>query len=161
MKKITRKFLCFVKNVSASREFPPSFNPDEWNGKTFNCYAYCLDICANVVQHLINPGFLSRRHRNVCEDTKECIISHFLEDCLVLKLKVIKTTFDEPISDKAYKIAFYLNDDGYHCARQDSDGGWSEKEGWCGKIRRLNKEDIRETLHGYKFIGVFRVSRKE
>lgn len=161
MKKITRKFLCSCRNISMSRKLPPSFNPEEWNEKTFNCYAYALDICANVVHRLINPGFLSRGQKNICEDTKECVIGHFLEDCIFLNLKAKKTTFDEPISSNEYKIAFYLKNNGYHCARQDDDGGWSEKEGWCGDIERLNKEDICETLHGYKLIGVFRVSRKE
>ena len=69
---------------------------------------------------------------------------------------------NEKVESNEYKIAIYLNSVGRsHFTRQDKDGKWSDKEGWCGSIEILNEEDIDKSIHGFSFIGVYKVSRKE
>lgn len=162
MKKITLEFLDFVKEIFSTRTIPPSFNPNEWKEKSFNCYAYCFDICTNLIGYRTNPGFLVGLDSGDYNYNKESLINFFKQDCNELNLHVAETTMDEEISDNEYKIALYLNSKGgFHCARQDANGQWSDKDGWCGSIEILKKEDIIKTLHSYTLAGVYRVSRKE
>lgn len=159
MKEITKEFINFVKKISAQSILPPIYDPSQWKG-SFNCYAYALNISSDFIEYRIYPGFIS--NIQVKKYDEESLIYAFKEDCKVLKLQTIKTTIDEKIDSNEYKIALYLNSTGgFHFTRQDNDGGWSEKEGWWGKIEILEKKDITKCIHGYKFVGIYRVSRKE
>ena len=166
MKKITREFINHVKLLSSLRPIPPVYNPNEWDG-SFNCYMYALNICSDFIEYRTNPGFLQEneeyiKNEGILSYNKENLIQFFKEDCKHLKLKVVETTLNEKVESNEYKIAIYLNSEGRsHFTRQDSNGGWSEKEGWCGQIEILNEKDIDKSIHGFSFIGVYKVSRKE
>lgn len=166
MKEITQEFINYVKVLSAKSDIPPIFNPSEWKG-SFNCYMYALNINSNFIGYRTNPGFLKANEEYIKKGgvlyyNKENLIKYFKDDCRELGLQVIETTINEKISDNEYKIVVYLNSIGrFHFVRRDSNGVWSEKNGWCGKIEILKKQDINQTVHGYKFVGVYKVSRKE
>ena len=166
MKKITQEFINHVKLLSSSRPISPVYNPNEWEG-SFNCYMYALNICSNFIGYRTNPGFLQNneeyiKNEGILSYNQENLIRFFKDDCNELKLNVAETTLNEKVKSNEYKIAIYLNSNGgYHFARQDSNGMWSEKNGWCGSIEVLKEEDIDKSIHVFSFIGVYKVSRKE
>ena len=135
-KKLIKKIKKFVRKAS----YPPSYNLSKWEEKSFNCYIYALDLCANINLdgYCIAPGFFSRGQENDYDGTEENTIKYFKDDCEVLNLNVLETAIDEKIAKKEYKIALYVskNGDDFHFVRQDSNG------------------------KGYKYIGVYRVSKK-
>lgn len=168
MKEITQEFINHVKLLSSLRPIPPLYNPDEWDG-SFNCYMYALNICSDFIGYRTNPGFLVEdvkqeytKKEGLLDYDKKNLIQLFKEDCKELKLKVKETSMNEKVEFNEYKIAVYLNSNGgYHFTRLDSNGGWSEKNGWWGMIEVLNEQDIDKSIHNFSFIGVYKVSKKE
>lgn len=158
-----KEFIDLIKKNVRSATIPPHYNPNEWNEKEFNCYAYALGICMNFDDFdRIVPGFLSRGILNDYNDTKEETIQYFKYDCEILGYKVTETTLDEKIGKNGYKIAAYVSEyRDFHFVRQDSNGNWSEKRGWGGKIEIRKEEDIVKNSDKYEFIGIFIVSKKE
>ncbi len=151
-----------IKQVISNQPIPPSYNPSEWIGKRFNCYAYALRACVDLdcLECSIKPGFISRCEHNDLKDTKEQVVQYFMEDCEALGLKVLPTDLEEQIGANEYKISIYYEKRKrfFHFARQDSNGKWSEKIGWFGEIKTIEKVDKKED--GYELIGVFKVSKK-
>ena len=161
MAQINQKFIKQVKQVVSNQPIPPEYNPVEWNGKRFNCYAYAMRICMNLSGYRICPGFISRGADNNYEATEESVLKLFMEDCECLGLKVLPTTISAIIRKNEYKIAIYVKEgDDFHFVRRDRNGKWSEKDGWGNGINLLKKKEIIKEHDGYKFIGIFRVSRK-
>ncbi len=157
------QFINRVKEAIHNQPIPPHYNPDEWEGISFNCYTYALRACMNfeLRDYVIVPGFISRGEENDYIDTKEYVLQYFKEDCEALGLQAIPTELEEKIGANEYKIAVYVeNGWDYHFARQDSNGNWSEKDGWFKKIEILKQEDVTKNEDGYEFIGIFRVSKK-
>lgn len=157
------EFINQVKEVVGNQPIPPIYNPEEWEGKSFNCYAYAMRIFMNLmyVGYSIEPGFISRGKANGCRYTKKYILDYFKKDCEALGLQVLPTNLEED-NENEYKIAVYVKPGrDFHFARQDSNGNWSEKNGWWDKIKTLKPEDVTKTYDGYKFIGMFKVSKKE
>lgn len=151
-----------VKEVVGNQPIPPHYNPKEWKGKKFNCYAYAMRMCMNLDGYAIIPGFISRGNTNDYRDTKEYTLDYFKEDCEALGLKLFPTNLEEKINENEYKIAVYVKSGwDFHFARQDSNGEWSEKNGWRGPIQVLKTGDVTKNEGGYEFIGMFRVSKKE
>ena len=161
MAQINQEFIEQVKQVVSNQPIPPKYNPMEWKDKRFNCYAYAMRICMNLSGYRICPGFISRGVNNDCKYTKESVLRLFMEDCECLGLKVLPTTKSARIRRNEYKIAVYVKK-GYdfHFVRQDRHGKWSEKDGWWDEISLLKKKEIVKDHDGYKFVGIFRVSRK-
>lgn len=167
----SKKFMAKVRRSIKNQPIPPHYNPDEWEGKEYNCYLYALRACFNYKFYesfLITPGFISQNgayirgiHSFKNKYTKKYIIQEFKKDIKSLGLRAYPTTINAKISSKEYKIAIYCKDYwDFHFARQDSDGLWSEKNGWKGKLQRIDAKDISKTIDGFKFIGVFRISKK-
>lgn len=147
--------------------FPPKYDPKKWEKKMFNCYLYALDACTDFREEyyecLFVPGFLSRGEKNDYRHTKEKVLKYFIEDCKILKLNVSKTSLKEKTAEDEYKIAVYVwKDEDYHFVRQDSNGNWSEKQGWNGEIETVKESDIRRKgrLGEYRYIGMFKISKK-
>lgn len=155
-------FINHAKEVVNSQPFPPRYNPDDYKGKFFNCYAYALQLCMDCKNYQISPGFMSKHIKNSRFEipcTREYIIKNFQKDCEALGLQVLSSSISESIRANEYKIAVYFIEDfGFHFARQDSNGKWSEKPGWINEIRIV--ESVTENEFGYKLIGIFRVSKK-
>jgi len=161
MAQIDQDFINEVKEVISNQPIAPDYNPSEWEGKRFNCYAYAMRICMDLSGYNIWPGFISMGQENDLEDTKESVLEHFMEDCKCLGLKVSSTTISAKIQKNEYKIAVYVDEgEDFHFARQDSNGKWSEKNGWGKVIEILDEKDVPKDENGYKFIGIFKVSKK-
>lgn len=155
------EFVNQVKKTILSQPIPPRYKPREWRGKKFNCYAYAIQACMNLSGRDIWPGFIFNGKENDYQDTKDCVLDYFKKDCEALGLQAFPTTIKEKISKTEYKIAVYIKEgDDFHFARQDSNGKWSEKDGWTGRIRKIDEEYVDENIEGYEFIGVFRLSKK-
>lgn len=157
-----------IEKILKTTNYPPKYNPDKWRKKKFNCYMYALDICMNFSKYRptcrIAPGFLSRGEKNDYNDTREETIQYLIEDCKVLNLNIAETTMEEKIKENEYKIAVYVKKYcDYHFIRQDSNGNWSEKDGWSGDIRIVNNEDICKEIYDkrYSFIGIFKISKNK
>ena len=161
MAQINQEFIEQVKEVVSKQPIKPKYNPNDWKDKHFNCYAYAMRICMNLSGYRICPGFISRGTNDDYEPTKESVLRLFMEDCECLGLKVLPTTISAIIRRNEYKIAVYVKK-GYdfHFVRQNRNGKWSEKDGWWNGISLLKKKEIVKDHDGYKFIGIFRVSRK-
>lgn len=161
-KKLKKKIEKCIDKTS----FPPKYEPKKWEKKSYNCYLYALDACADFrkeySKYWIAPGFLSRGKKNDYRDTKKKVLQYFIEDCKILKLNVSKTSLEEKIAEDEYKIAVYVwKDEDYHFVRQDSNGNWSEKQGWGGEIETVNESEIRKRqLREYRYIGMFKISKK-
>lgn len=154
-------FINRAKEVVNNQPIPPLYSPDDYNGLSFNCYAYALQLCMDCKDRFISPGFMSKQitSRYDIPCTKESIIENFVKDCELLNLQVFTSTISEPIRSDEYKIAVYIIENyGFHFARLDGNGNWSEKPGWLNKIKIV--KSVTENEFGYKLIGVFRVSKK-
>lgn len=156
-----------IESCVKKTHFPPKYNKRKWKSKNFNCYMYALNACMDFRKYYnegchIAPGFLSRGIENDFENTEEKILQYFIEDCKVLNLNIAETLLEEKIAKNEYKIAVYVWEDiDYHFVRQDSNGNWSEKQGWSGKIKIVKESDIRKKfLREYRYIGMFKVSKK-
>jgi len=157
------EFVDQIKKTIQKQPIPPNYAPDEWEDKNFNCYLYALRACMNFDYYgfWIAPGFISRKLENDYKNTKKFTLEYFKEDCEALGLQVLPTKVENPIGANEYKIAVYVKyGRDYHFARQDSNGKWSEKDGWNKEIEILKEEDVTKNQKGYNFIGVFRVSKK-
>ena len=154
-------FINRAKEIINNQPIPPLYNPDDYNNLSFNCYAYALQLCMDCKNYYISPGFMSKQinSRYDIPYTKEYIVDSFKKDCALLDLQVFPSTVLEPLRSDEYKIAIYFIENfGFHFARLDSNGKWSEKPGWLEKIRVV--KSVTQNKDGYKFIGVFRVSKK-
>ncbi len=168
--KITyEEFVEEVKNFISNQKNPPKYNPENWKNKSFNCYLYVLQACMDFsvyeeYLHMIVPGFLSRNkiENKTYKDTENCVIERFEDDLKALGFQAVPTTLEERISKKEYKIAVYVKENfDYHFARQDSNGKWSEKDGWDNGIKIIrNFNNITKTINGYKYIAMYKVSKK-
>jgi len=156
-----------IKKAIDNQSIPPHYNPSEWTGKNFNCYAYALRACFDFNEKIKKkgvfprPSFISSVQRDVFKITKKHTLEYLKKDCEALGLQLFPAELDEQIDDNEYKIAVYVKTGyDYHFARQDSDGNWSEKNGWDDGIEVLKKEDVVKSQCGYKFVGIFEVAKK-
>ena len=159
-----QEFINEVKKTIKNQPIPPHYNPKEWTNKNFNCYIYALRACMDFESPLrfwIAPGFISRGENNDYRDTISYTLNYFKEDCEALGLKVLPSTLEEKIGKNEYKIAVYVKEGkDYHFVRQDSNGIWSEKRGWYKKIEIREEQEVVSNKYGYKFIIIYKVSKK-
>lgn len=159
-----QEFINEVKKTIKNQPIPPHYNPKEWKNKNFNCYIYALRACMDFESPLrfwIAPGFISRGENNDYRDTISYTLNYFKEDCEALGLKVLPSTLEEKIGKNEYKIAVYVKEGkDYHFVRQDSNGFWSEKRGWYKKIEIREEQEVVSNKYGYKFIIIYKVSKK-
>ena len=161
-----KELIKICKNAAEIASIPPQFNPEEWAGKEFNCYAYALRICVDFRAYYgeIVPGFLTIGKNESYRDGPEAIVKLFKQDCQVLNLQVTETNLNEPINENEYRVAVYAcicrNYRDFHFIRQDSNGSWSHKRGWLNPIETYEK-DILKNMGIYDFINIFKLTKKE
>ena len=158
------EFINQVKKTIQEQPIPPMYNPDEWKDKNFNCYLYALRACMNFdyFGYKIAPGFIFKEIESKPKFDKEYVLRYLKKDCEILGLNILPSKIDEPIGENEYKIAVYVFERrDYHFARQDSNGNWSEKDGWNKEIEILKQEEVAKNQDGYEFIGIFRLSKAE
>lgn len=151
-----------IKETLRYQPIQPEYNPEEWEGKKFNCYIYAMRICKSFIKKRPYgvPGFIAGI--NELKDEKDDVLRNFKADCEELGLKVVESSIDEKICSCEYKIAIYVAPGtDFHFARQDKDGTWSEKKGWNGPIKIIKTEDVTKNYRDYEFVGIFKVSKKE
>ena len=151
--------------IVSNQPIPPKFDPGEWSLIQFNCYAYAMRINMSFSEFddfEILPGFISRDRVNIIYNSTDEILQYFKEDCEALGLNAIPTKMEDKLNSNEYKVAIYTNESfGVHFIRQDSNGKWSEKVGWCGKIKIIENENlITQGIGRYKFLQMFRISKK-
>lgn len=163
-----KELIKICKNAAEIASIPPKFNPDEWKGKEFNCYAYALRICVDFKSYYnreIVPGFLSIGKNESYRDGPEAIVKLFKQDCQVLNLQVTETNLNEPTNENEYKVAVYAcicrNYRDFHFIRQDSNGNWSHKRGWLNPIETYMEEDILKNFGIYEFVNMYKLIKKE
>jgi len=110
-----------------------------------NCYFYSLDLpTPNIFYHAAsklddalfstNVGNISGRDYliddNFCTDT---ILEAMYADLDILNIRYFPSAINLPPKHNGYKIAIFVDEDGvdYHFARQNGNGKWSQKNGYC------------------------------
>lgn len=152
-----------AKEVVKIQRLPPKYSPNEGGIGEYNCYAYALLLSSiNWEGHEITPGFMSgpiNLDNDIYWDhiTGSGIIQYVKEDLEKLGRKMEEDSFDKKMEDGTYKIAIYVNENGFHLIRQNQDGSWSEKCGWAGRVELIYPKYL---LHDYKLIGVYKVSNQ-
>ena len=157
----TKEFINRARNAIHNQSIPPVYNPVEWDGKKFNCYAYALQMNMNINSMKLGIGFTTGVQAESKCYTADFVLEQFLIDCKNLKLNCTQIQIDDKIGCEEYKIALYVWEGwSYHFKRQDSDGNWSEKRGWHDTISRVKREDVlKDEL--FELIGIFKISKKK
>lgn len=140
-----RKIRKIINSVEANRGFKPRFNPRKWKGKKLNCYAYALDIpIADEKKEIFFPGCICDKNASKDVWNDDDIIGGIQRDLDFLKISYRE---DDGIIDKGeWKIAIYFIASyhdmpmGFHIARLDDDGCWSEKPSWKRKVQRIGEK---------------------
>lgn len=157
----TEDFINRVRNTIQKQSIPPVYNPKEWEGKRFNCYAYALQMNMNINPMKLGIGFTTGVQHEGKKYTAEFVREQFLIDCENLKLNCTQIQVDDKIENYEYKVALYVwKNFSYHLKRQDGNGEWSEKRGWFDRITKVKQEEIGDE-EDYKLIGFFKISKKK
>lgn len=132
-----------IRNVLQTNMYPPKFNKKRWKYVKANCYAYALDLpISDWKKSIFIPGCIGEENAEkeiwtevtdkIKKDLNFLGISYREDDGVLYKgewriaIYYIPTPYDWPI--------------GFHIARQDGDGCWSEKPSWKAKVRRFKKK---------------------
>lgn len=106
-----------------------------------NCYAYAFGITLeqDAHQYFGFLGWTIGKYENV--RNVELAESRLSIDVARMGLKLIKVE-DANMPEKGFKIAFFLMSDGnFHFMRINKDGTWSEKNGYGGKVQRVEDDE--------------------
>ena len=158
---ITKEFIDQARHIIHNQSIPPEYNPDEWEGKKFNCYAYALQMNMHIKSMKLGIGFTTGVQADREGYTVDFVLNQFLIDCKNLNLNCVEIQIDDQIEKDAYKVALYVWENwSYHLKRQDNNGNWSEKRGWHDPISIVKREDVlKDEL--YQLIGIFKISKKK
>ena len=132
-----------IKDKVLENNYPPVFKNDFLNFSKRNCYAYSLDLDVHDPKKIVLfPGCISSKEENPDIYSWEKLLERLKRD-----LQFLGFTFrsnDDKLIENEYRIAiyafpsFYDMPIGFHIARQDKDGYWSEKPNWNSKPRKLD-----------------------
>ena len=133
-----------IKDEIIKNEYPPVFKEQVFNFLKRNCYAYALDLNVHdSKKRVLYPGCISNQ-----EENPDIYSGAMLLERLKRDLEFLGFTFrfnDKNLKDNEYRIAIYAFPSlcydmpiGFHMARQDKDGYWSEKPNWNSEPRKLN-----------------------
>lgn len=157
----TKDFINRARNTIHKQSIPPVYNPEEWKGKKFNCYAYALQMNMHIESMKLGIGFTTGILYGREKYTVQFVLEQFLIDCENLKLNCTQIQIDDEIDENEYKVALYVWENfSYHLKRQDIDGNWSEKRGWLEPISKVKKEDLGDE-EDFMLIGFFKISKKK
>ena len=158
------KFIANVKETIKKQPIPPDYNQSEWKGLGVNCYLYAMRArmdFSDISGSFVRPGFLAEKEKNEYKYEKKFVLENFRADCKALDLNVCLSSLEEHTGEGEYKIAVYVAEDyDFHFRRQNSNGEWSEVNGWYGQMRCIKPESITQDDDDYKFCGIFKVSKK-
>lgn len=159
-----------IKKAVENNTYPPAFSAKEWRNVKANCYSYVLDIPISDFfgKKIWIPGVMSGFN------TEELIWSSLhLIDCVKSDLDFLGFNYRKDdgtaLKETEYRIAMYilpsLHDcpHDFHFVRQDSDGEWSERNGYQNVPRKF--EEVTDTppdleMYGPRLCEVFVISKK-
>lgn len=151
-----------AKEIARMQRLTPFFSPNEGGTNEFNCYAYALMLSdIDWGKNEVAPGFLSGQinlYDDVYWDHITCdgIVEYVKDDLKILGRKMKKDSFESKVVEGTYKIAIFVNENGFHFIRQNIDETWSEKCGWEGKVQYIYPRYIPD----YNLVGVYRISKR-
>ncbi len=153
LKKIKVIQECLENNV-----YPPVYDKKKWRFiSSANCYAYSLDIpISDPKKHIWLPGSLSDENiYKIPIDSSMELIERLYSDLEFLGISYRDDTIT--IKDNEYRIEVYTFRSfhdypiEFHFTRQDANGIWTEKTGWNGKIRVMDRNpEIMERYNAIK-----------
>lgn len=129
-----------IKDYLETNIYPPVYNKKKWRFVTSaNCYAYSLDIpVSDPKKQIWLPGCLKDENMHGSIYSTSELIKRLYSDLDFLGFSYRE---DSPtIKNDEYRIeiytfrSFYDYPIEFHFTRQDSDGVWSEKPSWKGKV---------------------------
>ena len=120
---------------------PPIYNRKKWRGKRLNCYAYALDLDINDPKKSIwTPGQIASK--NPKHQVYTNVTAQVKKDLDALGISYRENS--KVLNPGEWRIAIYYKPSfhdwpiGFHFARQDADGLWSEKIDWSRRAK-LNR----------------------
>lgn len=137
--------------------------------RVFNCYAYALQFNVdlyrsiyykNLMRDFIRycPGFLTDDVPDFyCEEN---LVKLFFSDLDVLGIKFSDCNLEDDVTSDSYKVIIMLEKKliykDFHFIRQNSDGSWSEKEGYYGNVKIVNPD---EKIKRYNLIHTVKLKK--
>lgn len=158
-----------LKNRMKEMEFPPKFDIDRWNSdlakvEHLNCYAYAMGFDLPIPDQRI-WGYLGWTDGHYNASVGKVAVNRFIKDVRAMGRKIYVTR-SESVSRKGYKVALYLDENGgFHFIRQESEGFWTEKSGYGGKVQVItdNKGNYLKpsqfNIEDMKFVSMFEITR--
>lgn len=166
----------YLKRVVCLSTNHPIFEENPVNFKYGNCYTYALgypvpdifkkqaEVIEKIEGQILNfeVGFISALERkyDIRNNSPTMLLDNFYKDCDSLNLRVYESDLNSFPTHNGYNIFLYASkyiksNYDFHFLRFDSDYVLSEKDGYEGKIKRLN--NIFEVSSCYSLVGVFEV----
>lgn len=132
-----------IKRQVIVNNYPPVFEERIFSFTTRNCYAYALDLNVNdPKRRVFYPGCISSEKEELDIYNESDLLERLKKDLTFLGFSFRSN--DKNLKENEYRIAIYAFPSiydmpiGFHIARQDKDGYWSEKPNWNLKPRKLN-----------------------
>lgn len=139
-------YLEYIKLAIGLGTNKPTFHED-YDKIAGNCYTYALDLYGS---HSIFPspaiyvGFLSGYKGDILSGKE--LLERFYADCDTLGIKAYDSSIRSENVHGGYKLAIYFGkhteygDLDFHFLRENSDGSWSERAGYDGKVKLYEGE---------------------
>ena len=137
---------------------PPEYEPQNWRNQKANCYLYALNARGFQNPEAIGicmPGCLIGKIQPPIVMSVKDIIYRMMLDLSRLNREMIPCDNPFSLPVDGYHIAIFVarNGQDLHFRRQDADGGWSEKLGWEGQVRRVSEKEL--TTYSVRGVGVY------
>ena len=136
-----------IKDEVKKNTYPPVFEKKIFDFSVRNCYAYALNLnVSDRMQRVLYPGCISSENEKTDIYSEKMLLERLEKD-----LEFLGFTFrpnDKNLEESEYRIAIYAFPSfhdmpiGFHIARQNKDGIWSEKSNWKSKPRMLDYSGI-------------------
>lgn len=141
LKKDLKETCIILKNYFKQKTFPYHFSLSEpWNSELViehtNCYRYAFDFPWNYDDQRI-MCFLGWSIGKFEYSNEILGFSRFEIDLKRMGFRFQVTKDDITVPSKGYKIVLFIFEDDFHFARQNKNGIWSEKNGFCEPVRLL------------------------
>lgn len=133
-----------IRHLINNRHYTPCFSPRDWKKTYANCYAYALDLnISDKKAQVFIPGRISNQYSNGFVMSTRNLLAGVKRDLDFLGIP-FRSNDNLELKEGEYRIAIYYSLDftlsvEFHFARQDSNGNWSEKLGWEGKVKKAGK----------------------
>lgn len=136
-----------IKDEVTKNTYPPVFTNKLFDFSIRNCYAYALNLnVTDPKKRVLYPGCISSENEKLDIYSEKMLLKRLEKDLKFLGFT--SRSNDKNLEESEYRIAIYAFPSfhdmpiGFHIARQDKDGFWSEKPNWKSKPRKLDYSGI-------------------